>query len=184
MKEWKCLNRAEAKGNGYHFVFINQRTGEIALADHSIRDESDPSSTDDGLLLANIGRGLVEVRESLPGQSRYVVRVYNHEVRPNKAPDSAVWVDAAVLYFIGKELGDNPLVYIKPHNWTDNKNELSEYAARLRHPMFSSRDTLEQAYEYAQKIATASDSPAAVLTAVQVVVNTIAKELVELEGKK
>lgn len=184
MRKWKCLNRAEAKANGYHFVFINNETGELAIADHSMRDENDPATTDDGLLLANIGRGLVEVRETPHGQPQFVVHVYRHEVRPNKPHDSVVWVDLAVLYFIGKELGDNPLVYIKPHNMVVKEKHLSEYAARLRHSMFSSRDTLEEAYEYAQKIAAASNNAAAVLTAVQVVVNTIAKELIELEGKK
>ena len=54
------------------------------------------------------------------------------------------------------------------------KNQL---AAQLRSGLFGSRETLEEAYEYASVIAQASDNPAAVFTALHVMMNTIAKQL-------
>ena len=52
-----------------------------------------------------------------------------------------------------------------------------QLAAQLRSGIFGSRDTLAEAYEYASVIAQASDNPAAVFTALHVMMNTIAKEL-------
>ena len=57
-----------------------------------------------------------------------------------------------------------------------------ELADSIRNDIFASRDTLDEAYAYASSIAQASDNPAAVLTAVQVVVNTLAKYIEGLEG--
>jgi len=54
---------------------------------------------------------------------------------------------------------------------------MKELITSLKQPMFASRDTIEEAYDYALKVAKATDNPAAVMTAVQVVVNTIANEL-------
>ena len=45
--------------------------------------------------------------------------------------------------------------------------------------MFADRATLKEAFEYAHSLAQSSDCPAAVLTAVHVVANTIAKQLRE-----
>jgi hypothetical protein len=42
---------------------------------------------------------------------------------------------------------------------------------------------LPEAYDYAMQIAQASDNPAAVMTAIQVLVNTIAVELIAM-GKR
>lgn len=56
-----------------------------------------------------------------------------------------------------------------------------EYAAQLRNSLFASRDTIVDAYKYVEQVANASDNPAAVYTAVHVLMNTIANELVALE---
>ena len=47
--------------------------------------------------------------------------------------------------------------------------------------LFSERDTINIAYDYANDVAQSTDNPAAVMTAIQVVVNTIANELLKLE---
>lgn len=44
-------------------------------------------------------------------------------------------------------------------------------------PMFAERDNLREAFSCAHEIAKASDNPAAVMMAVYVVTNTIAKQL-------
>lgn len=44
-------------------------------------------------------------------------------------------------------------------------------------PMFGERETLKEAYEYVTKLAQSTDEPIAVLTAVHVMMNTIAKQL-------
>lgn len=49
----------------------------------------------------------------------------------------------------------------------------------LQNKMFGSRDTLEDAYAYAEMIAKGTESPMHVMTAVQVVVNTICNQLKE-----
>ena len=46
--------------------------------------------------------------------------------------------------------------------------------------LFSDRETIRQAFDYAYDIADASDNPIAVRTAIHVVVNTIAKKLIEM----
>jgi hypothetical protein len=43
--------------------------------------------------------------------------------------------------------------------------------------MFADRETFDQAMEYAYMVAKGTDNPALVMTAVQVVVNTIAKDI-------
>jgi hypothetical protein len=43
--------------------------------------------------------------------------------------------------------------------------------------MFADRDNLAEAFAYAQEVAKASDNPAAVLTAVYLVSNSISKQL-------
>lgn len=44
------------------------------------------------------------------------------------------------------------------------------------------RDTIDEAFEYALTVAKASDNPMAVMTAVYVVTNSIAKQLKEMEN--
>lgn len=56
-----------------------------------------------------------------------------------------------------------------------------EYAAQLRNSLFGERDTIVDAYKYVETIANASNNPAAVYTAVHVLMNTIAKELLAVE---
>jgi hypothetical protein len=58
--------------------------------------------------------------------------------------------------------------------------ELSELAVQMYTPLFAERTTPRQAYEYAMEIATASDNPAAVTTAIHVLLNSIAKQIEEL----
>ena len=48
-------------------------------------------------------------------------------------------------------------------------------------PMFGERETLKEAYAYVTKLAQSSDEPIAVLTAVHVMMNTIAKEIEKME---
>ena len=48
--KWHIINRREAQKYNTHYLYINVR-GDVAIADHSIRNLSDPASTDDGLLI-------------------------------------------------------------------------------------------------------------------------------------
>jgi len=59
--------------------------------------------------------------------------------------------------------------------------DIQEYAAQLRNSLFGERDTIVDAYKYVETIADASDNPAAVYTAVHVLMNTISKELLALK---
>ncbi len=54
-----------------------------------------------------------------------------------------------------------------------------ELARALKHNMFATRSTVDEALEYAHSIARASDNPAAVMTAVQVVINTICDQIIQ-----
>lgn len=56
-----------------------------------------------------------------------------------------------------------------------------EFANSIRNRVFAERDTLEEAYAYARSIADASENPMAVITAVQVVINTLANHIETLE---
>lgn len=56
-----------------------------------------------------------------------------------------------------------------------------ELAKAVRNNMFATRDTYDQAMEYAYSIARGTDNPAAVMCAVQVVVNTLAKYIAEIK---
>ena len=55
-----------------------------------------------------------------------------------------------------------------------------ELVYKLRCNMFSDRMTVEEAYDYAWKVARASDDQLAVMTAVQVLANTVANEVEKL----
>ena len=55
-----------------------------------------------------------------------------------------------------------------------------ELVHKLRCNMFSDRMTIEEAYDYAWKVARASDDQLAVMTAVQVLANTVANEVEKL----
>ena len=48
---WTLTNKIEAKKCFAHFLFHNEDTNTVALADHSIANLNDPSSTEDGLLV-------------------------------------------------------------------------------------------------------------------------------------
>jgi hypothetical protein len=56
-----------------------------------------------------------------------------------------------------------------------------EFAKLLKNEMFASRDTVKEAFDYAFDIAKASDNSSAVITAVMVLANTIAKQIVANE---
>ena len=66
---------------------------------------------------------------------------------------------------------------------TQTQTTPAELGKALYSGLFAVQDNLYDAYEYASQIAQASDNPAAVMTAVQVVVNTIAVELLAM-GKR
>ena len=55
--------------------------------------------------------------------------------------------------------------------------EITQLASGLYNPMFATRDSIRGAITYAYDIAKASDNPAAVTTALHVVLNTIAEHL-------
>ena len=52
-----------------------------------------------------------------------------------------------------------------------------ELAKLLRNKMFSDRETIDEAFEYAYSVAKGTNHAGAVMTAVMVVVNTICKEI-------
>ena len=56
-----------------------------------------------------------------------------------------------------------------------------ELALSIYSPLFAERNTLKEAYDYAMEIAKASENPAAVTTAIHVMMNTIAKEIERTE---
>jgi len=56
-----------------------------------------------------------------------------------------------------------------------------ELARALKHNLFATRSTVDEALEYAYSIARASDNPAAVMTAVQVVINTVCDQILANE---
>ena len=59
---------------------------------------------------------------------------------------------------------------------------VKNYAEHIECKIFSKRDTVHEALDYAQMIANGTENPAAVMTAVGVVLNTIAHELKNLEN--
>jgi hypothetical protein len=66
--------------------------------------------------------------------------------------------------------------------WRYNMTQLSSLARSISSPMMADRDTLAEAFDYAIEIAKASDNPSAVMTAIFVVTNTIAKQLKEMDN--
>jgi hypothetical protein len=59
-----------------------------------------------------------------------------------------------------------------------------ELANSVRNRMYGERETYTQAMEYAVSIARGTDNPQAVLTAVMVVVNTLANYIEQTEVEK
>lgn len=55
--------------------------------------------------------------------------------------------------------------------------EITQLASGLYNPLFATRDSIKDAITYAYDIAKASDNPAAVTTALHVVLNTISQHL-------
>jgi len=58
---------------------------------------------------------------------------------------------------------------------------LNEILHDIHTPLFANRDTIDEAFEYALMVAKGTDHPMAVMTAVYVVTNSIAKQLKEME---
>jgi hypothetical protein len=56
-----------------------------------------------------------------------------------------------------------------------------ELAHMIHNPLFGDCEELKDAYDYVVEIAKASENPAAVLTAVHVLMNTLAIELERME---
>jgi chorismate synthase len=56
-----------------------------------------------------------------------------------------------------------------------------EFAKAIKHNVFATKESYDEAMEYAWSVAKGSNNSAAVMTAVQVVVNTIAKQMLENE---
>ena len=50
-------------------------------------------------------------------------------------------------------------------------------AVGLYSPLFGQRETMREAFDYVHQVAKGSDNPAAIMTAVHVLINTIAKEI-------
>jgi len=50
---FELTNKIEAKKCFSHYLFYDEDTNAVALADHSIANLNDPSSTEDGLLVWN-----------------------------------------------------------------------------------------------------------------------------------
>lgn len=59
---------------------------------------------------------------------------------------------------------------------------LNELARTISSPLMADRETIDDAFEYALMVAKASDNPMAVMTAIYVVTNTIAKQIKEIEN--
>lgn len=55
--------------------------------------------------------------------------------------------------------------------------EILTLASNLYSPLFATRDSIKDAYTYAYDIAKASENPAAMTTAIHVLMNTIAQHL-------
>ena len=62
--------------------------------------------------------------------------------------------------------------------------DAATYLITIKHGMFAKRDSFDEAMEYAYTIAKASGSQAHVMTAVQVVINTIVADLEKLIEKE
>lgn len=62
--------------------------------------------------------------------------------------------------------------------------DAATYLKSIKHGMFAKRDSFDEAMEYAYSIAKASGSPAHVMAAVQVVINTIVSDMEKLIEKE
>ena len=70
---WNCLNSDIAERKFTHFVFVSD--GDIAIADHSMKNTRDPASAEDGLLLVR-GRPYL-YRENYTHIDCYVLPLYS-----------------------------------------------------------------------------------------------------------
>jgi hypothetical protein len=63
------------------------------------------------------------------------------------------------------------------HTDTSTKADLQQLAINLYSPLYAERTTIKEAYAYATEIANASGNPAATMTAIHVLLNTVAKKI-------
>jgi hypothetical protein len=59
---------------------------------------------------------------------------------------------------------------------------LNELSRKISSPLMADRETIDDAFEYALMVAKGTDNPMAVMTAIYVVTNTIAKQIKEIEN--
>jgi hypothetical protein len=57
----------------------------------------------------------------------------------------------------------------------------TQFVSSIKHGLFADRDNMKEAMEYAYDLANRTDNPAAVVTAIHVVLNTVAKQVLVLE---
>lgn len=57
-----------------------------------------------------------------------------------------------------------------------------EYAKTLRNGLVHTPDSLQAAYQFANDVALGTDNPAAVLTAVHMILNAVAQDITELSA--
>ena len=103
---WTCVNRRMAKKFGDHFIFVNKK-GQVAIADHSIRDLNDPSSTDDGLLIWDGGKGEFTVG------SRSVLFQFDLIYRGGGKTKASIYI-TLISAFILAQLVDKDITEIVP----------------------------------------------------------------------
>lgn len=101
---WKLTNRQFAEKTFNLFVFVDG--DRIAVADHSIDNMSDPSSTDDGLLL---------VDDTRPVMSDYRTRGYLIPVITDKGEQSTVIAPLSIVNLI-RRIKENRLAEL---GWID-----------------------------------------------------------------
>ena len=65
---------------------------------------------------------------------------------------------------------------------TVTNESIYQFGKALHSALFATPDTINVAYDQALQIANSSENPAAVMTAVQIVINAIAKELIVMGG--
>ncbi len=90
---WQLINECEAQAYFTHYLF---RDGDrLAIADHSIEDLRDPSSTDDGLLLVD-PKGPVRLHR-FAGNLTATIQVLDVRGRRQSVPTSLLTVVRAGL---------------------------------------------------------------------------------------
>lgn len=127
MATWNCINRQYALDSQEHYVFVDG-AARVAIADHTIRDFNDPSTTEDGLLLwdGNVGKF-----EYIQGEGlSLVIGAYlddGYHVRISIAPEVAQSIENAT----GKKVAPptinyGPFKYSRPRVQMDEAEFIAE----------------------------------------------------------